>query len=142
MKPLTIALATVLAGFAANSARADHPRVSVDVGINIGSNQGRPVYVDPAPVYVAPAPIYYAPPQGCWELVTTKVWVPARWVEIRDQWGCHQRVLEPGYFSYRTERVWVDGRGYRSDRGYGYDDGYRSDRGYGYNDNRRGPRTR
>jgi hypothetical protein len=39
-----------------------------------------------------------------------KTWVPERWVVSRDRWGRPVRHCEPGYFTYRTERVWVEGR--------------------------------
>jgi hypothetical protein len=119
MKRIAIALLFSAAALAANSARAD---TRVSVGINMGA----PVY-RPAPVVVAPAPVYsspsvaYAPARGYWKDVTVKTWVPERYVMSRDRWGRPVRVCEPGYYTYRTDRVWVDGR---NDRGYGYDRGY------------------
>ena len=71
----------------------------------------------------------YAPvaPRGYWEEVVVKTWVPERVVFSRDRWGRSVRVCEPGYFAYRTDRVWVDrdSHGHR-DHGpgayaYGYD---------------------
>lgn len=141
MKTITIAL-LALAGFAATSARADS-RVNVGVGITFGNVH--PVYSAPAPVYGAP--VYhvpaYGPARGHWETVTVKTWVPERWVITRDRWGRSHRVLERGYFTYRTDRVWVDhrrdGRGHH-DRGgrYGHND---RDGRYGHDDrnDRRGP---
>ncbi|MEO5958063.1 MAG: hypothetical protein ABIZ49_01570 [Opitutaceae bacterium] len=132
MKPITVALLTALAGFAATSARADNGRVNVDIGLTFGSNRNAPVYVAPAPVYAAPVS-HYAPARGHWEDVTTKTWMPGRWVTSRDRWGRPVRFFENGYFAYRTDRVWVD---HRNHRGYDDRDGYR------YNDDRRDDRRR
>ena len=121
MKRTALALLATVAALAATSARAD---TRVSIGINLGGPHYRPV--PPAVVY-APAPpsVVYAPApvRGYWNEVTVKTWVPERWVTSRDRWGRHVRVCEPGYFTYRTERVWVDGRSDHSPRGpaYGYD---------------------
>jgi hypothetical protein len=132
MKRIAIALLASAAALAANSARAD---TRVSVGVNVGT----PVYRTPAPAVVyapapavvyAPAPaVVVAPPRGYWKEVVVKTWVPERWVSSHDRWGRHVRVCEPGYFTYRTERMWVDGH---SDRGhhYGHDNRAYS---YGYN---------
>ncbi len=70
-----------------------------------------------------------APSRGYWKDVTVKTWVPERWVVRHNRWGRPERYREPGYYAYRTDRVWVDGRGYddrrdgRSGYGYGYDRG-------------------
>lgn len=116
MKRITIALLAA-ASLAALPARAGHDsRVSINGYIHIGT---------PAPVYVAPnhcppAPTYYAPARGFWKDVTVKTWVPERWVVRHDRWGRHYRVCEPGYYTYRTERVWVDGRGHHAVPGNAY----------------------
>jgi hypothetical protein len=121
-KILALALATVALGLA-STAKADSTRINVSFGIN-----SRPAYAVPAPVYV-PAPVVTAPsygysdynssrPRGHWETVTNKIWVPERWINSRDRWGRPVRVLERGYFTYRTDRVWVENH-----HGYGY--GYR-----------------
>ncbi len=126
-KLITLALAAGLAGLA-STAKAD-TRISVNLGVAARPVYTAPAYV-PAPVVVADnycpptttvvtAPVSYgygynyAPVRGHWEDVTRKVWVPERWVTSRDRWGRPVRVLERGYFTFRTERVWVDGRGYR-----------------------------
>lgn len=118
MKPITCALAIVVAALGSATARADS-RVNIGVEVNMGPTYGAPRYAPPAPSYY-PAPARsYSPVRGHWEDVTVKTWVPERWVMGRDRWGRHVRVLEKGYFTYRTERVWVD-----SHRGgaYGYAD--------------------
>lgn len=129
MKRIAIALLASAAALAANSARAD---TRVSVGVNVGT----PVYRN-APVVVAPPAVTYgpsygpapvvvaAPERGYWKEVVVKTWVPERVSFNRDRWGRHVRVVEPGYFTYRTDRVWVDGRDH--DHGNHY--------GYGYSDN-------
>jgi hypothetical protein len=125
MKRIAIALLASAAALAANSARAD---TRVSVGVNVGT----PVYRAPAPavVYAPPPAVVYAPVaapvRGYWKDVVVKTWVPERWISSRDRWGRHVRVSEPGYYTYRTDRVWVDGH---SDRGNHY--GHES-RGYSY----------
>src|SRR3954468_2774635 len=136
MKHLTFALLATAAALTVNSARAD---TRVSVGVNLGGPAYRPA--PPAVVY-APAPppaVVYAPaPRGYWKDVTVKTWVPERWVSSRDRWGRPVRVCEPGYFTYRTDRVWVD----TTPRGRDYDnrgrDDSRGNYGYGYDNNRGG----
>jgi hypothetical protein len=143
MKRIAIALLVTAAALAANSAKAD---TRVSVGINVGTPVYGPaprVVVAPAPNYhpVPAVPVYHEPARGYWKDVTVKTWVPERWVMSRNHWGRPVRVCEPGYFTYRTERVWVDGR---HDRGhhYGHDNGryshdnrttYGNDNRYGWN---------
>jgi hypothetical protein len=117
----TIAAATFLAALAgfATSARADHSRVTV--GVTLGSNYNAPAYV------ATPGPVRYAPEyaRGHWEDVTTKMWVPGRWIESRNRWGRVVRTFENGHMEYRTDRVWVEAP--RAEyRNYGY--GYRDER--------------
>jgi len=149
MNRITLALLFGAAALAASSARAD---TRVRIGVNVGS----PDYYPPAPVVVAarpptvvyaPAPsvayappptVVVAPPPGYWKEVQVKTWVPERWLVRSNRWGRTERYCEPGYFTYRTERVWVDsrsdhGRGY----GYGQDHSRYDNRGYGYNEYRR-----
>lgn len=160
MKRIAIALLVSAAALAANTARAES---RVRIGINIGTPVYEPAVVyAPAPsVVYAPAPaVVYAPApvavvhnHGYWRDVEVKTWVPERWVMSHNRWGHHVRVLEPGYYTCRTDRVWVEGhqdRGYRGgydNRGtYGYDNGGRYDNrggydnrgssGYGYDNNR------
>ena len=113
-----------LAGFA-NSAHA-----GTDFRINLNLGVPRPPVVVVANHhegsgygygYATPAPA----PRGYWKDVVVKVWVPERWVVSYDRRGREIRRCEPGYYTYRNDRVWVD---------YGHDhNGY----GYGYtrNDN-------
>lgn len=126
MKPITLAFFTALAGFATTAARADS-RVNVDVGIAIGA---------PAPTVVH-APAYgYTPSRGHWEHVTVKTWIPGRWVTGRDRWGRPVRMFEKGYYTYRTDRVWVAHDGHRDHDGRRDRDGGRY--GYGYRGGRNG----
>lgn len=128
MKHIALAfLAT--AALAAGSARAE-------THFRFGVNVGAPVYRTPAPVIVAP-PVAYAPPpavvvapapRGYWKEMQVKTWVPERWVVRHNRWGRPERYCEPGYYTYTTQRVWVDARDDRrpDHRGYGY--GYGPDR--------------
>jgi hypothetical protein len=114
MKTITLSLLTLLAGFAATAARAEH---RVHVGINVNSG---PVYHVPAPAYYPPAPVVVAPayspaPRGYWQDVTVKTWIPGHWTHGRDRWGRPVRVFEPGHYAYTTDRIWVDGRHNRHD---------------------------
>jgi len=135
MKRIAIALLVSAAALAANSARAD---TRVSVGINMGTPVYAPaprVVVAPAANYYAPAvPVYNEPARGYWKDVTVKTWVPERWVTSRDRWGHAVRVCEPGYYTYRTDRVWVDGR-HDNGHHYGRDDRntYGNDNRYGWN---------
>lgn len=126
MKPLTVAVLTVLAGFATTAAHADHSRVNVDVGITLGSPRHAPVYVEPAPVVVPAGHRHASSSRGHWDTVTVKTWVPGRWVVSRDRWGRRHRFFENGYYTYHTERVWVEGRGRGRDDRYGYHHGHRA----------------
>jgi hypothetical protein len=123
MKHLTLALVATVAALAATSARAD---TRVSIGINLGLPVYRPA---PPTVVVAPpaythsrAPVVVAPARGYWKEVVVKTWVPERYVVRHNRWGRPERIREPGYYAYRTERVWVDGRD--SGRGYGHSYGY------------------
>jgi hypothetical protein len=53
-----------------------------------------------------------------------KVWVSAEWVVTRGHHGREVRTLRPGYFTYRTERVWVADTGRPGDYGRGPGHGY------------------
>jgi hypothetical protein len=135
MKRLTLAVVVSAAALAAaGSVRAD---TRVRIGVNIGA----PAYSHPAPVIVsapapavvyAPAPtvvyarppaVVVAPPRGYWKEVQVKTWVPERWVVRTNRWGRSERYCEPGYYTYRTDRVWVDTS---PSRGHAY--GYNHDR--------------
>jgi hypothetical protein len=126
MKPIAAPLLLLLAGFASTSARADHGRVNVDVGITFGSPRPTPVYVDSAPVVVMPAGHrHYSAPRGYWDTVTVKTWVPGRWIVGRDRWGRPHRFFEDGYYAYRTELVWVETGPSRRGGRHGYSGGHR-----------------
>ena len=118
MNRIALALVASAAALGATVARAD---TQVRIGVNIG----RPVYSHPAPVVVhapppavvyapppavvyAPAPAVVVAPRGYWKEVDVKTWIPERWVVRTNRWGRPERYCEPGYYSYRTDRVWVD----------------------------------
>jgi len=125
MKRITLALFAAAAALAATSARAD---TRVSFGINVGApvyrHEPPAVVYAPAPsVVYAPAPTVVAPaPRGYWKEIQVKTWVPERWVVRTNRWGRSERYCEPGYYAYRTERVWVDTRhDHGREYGYGYD---------------------
>lgn len=111
MKRTTIALLATAAVLTAASARAD-TRFSfgLNIGIPVYHRPAPPVvhYAPPAPAVCPPAPVVVAPARGYWKDVTVRTWVPERWVVRHDRWGRPTRYCEPGYYTYRTERVWVD----------------------------------
>jgi hypothetical protein len=128
MKRIAIALFVTAAALAATSARAD---TRVSIGVNVGSPSYRPA---PPTVVYAPAPtVVVAPAHGYWKEIVVKTWVPERWVVRHNRWGRPERYCEPGYYAYRTDRVWVAGRpdhrGRDRDYGYGYEDRRHDDRG-------------
>ena len=137
MKRIALTLITAAAALAAHSARAD---TRVHVGVNLGGPVFRPappvvVYAPPPPVVVTRAPVVVAP-RGYWKEVQVKTWVPERWFVRHNRWGRAERVCEPGYYTYRTDRVWVDGRHDRDYRDHrdshdhrGYSYGYHRDNG-------------
>jgi hypothetical protein len=128
MKRIALALFVSAAALAASTAKAD---TRVSVGVNLGGPVYRdvppPVVYQPAPtvVYAPPPAVVYAPSRGYWKDVQVRTWVPERWVVRTNRWGRAERYCEPGYYAYRTERVWVDGR---SDHGRGHAYGYGHDR--------------
>ena len=114
MKRTTLALFVSAAALACPALRAD---TRVSIGVNLGGPVYRPappvvVYAPAPPVvaYTPPPTVVYPPGYGRWNEVVVKTWVPERWVLSRDRWGRTVRVCEPGYFTYRTDRVWVDAR--------------------------------
>lgn len=129
MKHYTIALLTAAAALAANSLRAE---TRFSFGVHLGVPAHRPVAPivvhAPAPMFVPapPPPVIYAPTHGYWNEVVVKTWVPERWVFTRDRWGRSVRVCEPGYFTHRTDRVWVESRrgGYPTGRPGNYAHGH------------------
>ena len=82
----------------------------------------------------------YTPPapSGYWKTVQTRVYVPERWIITTDRCGRQTRVCQPAYYTYETQRVWVDTtpvcreeRYDRSDRDRTYEDRRdHDDRGY------------
>jgi hypothetical protein len=145
MNPIAIAVVVSAAALAASSAGAD---TRVRVGVNIGgpaytySNPAPVVVSAPAPtvVYAAPPTVVYASPRsvvvppsrGYWKEIQVKTWVPERWVVRTNRWGRSERYCEPGYFTYHTDRVWVDtSRDHGRSYGYGY--GYDNHNNHGWN---------
>ncbi len=45
--------------------------------------------------------------EGYWTDVSVKVWVPGHWVIERSHRGCEMRSYVSGFYTYRTDRVWV-----------------------------------
>ncbi len=124
MKRITLALvASAAALLAASSVRAD---TQIRIGVNFGGPDCHPaprVVVAPAPtvVYAPPPPVVVAAPRGYWQDVQVKTWVPERWVVRHNRWGRAERVCEPGYYTFTTQRVWVETPAPRGhDHGYGY----------------------
>ena len=147
MKRIGIALLATAAALAANSARAD---TQVRIGVNVGPrgyHAAPPAVVvapPPAVVYAPPA-VVVAPPRGYWKEVQVKTWVPERWVVRHNRWGRSERCHEPGYFTYTTQRMWVEDRDHRGHdhrghdyRGNGHAYGHDRDRGYSHSDRSRG----
>jgi hypothetical protein len=58
---------------------------------------------------------------GYWKSVSVKVWVPGGWVIERSRHGREFRSYVAGYYTYRTDRVWVssDRRDRNDRRDYG-----------------------
>lgn len=129
MKATALAVLVSAAALAALPARAD---TRVSIGVNVGGPAYRPapptvVYAPPPAVSYAPPAVVVAPARGYWKDVSVKTWVPERWVVRHNRWGRPERYCEPGYYTYRTERVWVDARDHR---GPGFDP--RGSYSYGY----------
>lgn len=130
MKRIAFALLATAAALTANSARAD---TRVSIGVNLGGPGYRPappvVYAPPPTVVYAP-PVVVAPVRGYWKDVQVKTWMPERWVVTHNRWGRPERVYQPGYYTYATSRVWVDGRSDhgRGSHSYGYSRDHRDGR--------------
>ena len=147
----TVLIASLLAGLAAVPASAHAGRNNEKVWIGVGSFLGGvligsqierhtspppvvycppPVY-EPAPVVIVERPRHYAPPEPCgyWKTIQTRVYVPERWIITTDRCGRRTRILQPGYYTYETQRVWVDTTpSFREERHYsGYGSGERTD---------------
>ena len=143
MNRLAIAVVVSAAALAASSARAD-TRVRIGVNVGIPAHYPAPVVVSapaPAVVYAAPPTVVYAPPpavvvaapRGYWKEVQVKTWVPERWVVRTNRWGRAERYCESGYYTYHTDRVWVETH---ADHGRHYAGGPGSSHhryGYSYN---------
>lgn len=122
MKRIAFALFATAAALAATSARAD---TRVSIGVNVGVPRYSPpvvAYAPPPTVVYAPPPAVVVAPRGYWKEIVVKTWVPERWVVRSNRWGRPERFCEPGYYTYRTDRVWVEGRDRddRRDDRYGY----------------------
>jgi hypothetical protein len=145
MKRIAIALLVSAAALAASSARAD---TRVSIGVNVGGPSYRPVppavvYAPPPAVVYAPPAVVVAPPRGYWKEVEVRTWVPERWVVRHNRWGRPERYCEPGYYTYRTDRVWVEARPEHGHAyAYGHDHNNRGydNRGYSYDNSRDGYR--
>lgn len=119
-----IVLASVFAALSGLAVLANTARAGTDLRItaNFGTRLVAPVYGYgyAAPVYNSPAYGYserapVAPecrppvaPRGYWKEIVVKTWVPARWVARCDFRGREVRMWEGGYFTYVTDRVWVN----------------------------------
>ena len=136
----TFVLASVFAAVSGWAGLASPARAGTDFHFNIGigarpgpvivAPRGAPVVVVPAsPGYgygygrPAPVPVYRdacppPAPSGYWTEVPVKVWVPAEWIVSRGHHGRDVRTLRPGYFTYRTDRVWVADAGRPGDFGH------------------------
>ena len=116
MKTIALALLVSAAAVASSSARAD-TRVSFGFNVSLPAHR----FVPPAVSCASPPTIVYAPvaPRGYWEEVVVTTWVPERIVIRHNRWGRHERICEPGYFAYRTDRVWVEADD-RAPRSYAY----------------------
>jgi len=148
-------LATALVGLLAVPVSAHAGNRSEKVWIGVGSFLGgvligshierhsaprQPVYYpqhyEPAPsVIVVERPRVYCPPapSGYWKTIQTRQYVPERWIVATDRCGRRTRILQPGYYTYETQRVWVDTTPvYREEyRGRDRHDD-RDDRGYSF----------
>jgi hypothetical protein len=114
-----IVLASLVAALSGFTGLATTAKADTDFRINL--NLGLPRLPAP-PVIVVPGHDHDRPgygydrgydsrrdhgPRGYWKEIQVKTWVPARWVISRDRRGREHRTLTNGYFTYRTDRVWV-----------------------------------
>ncbi len=105
-------IALALLASAAALATVAHADTRFSIGIHVGG-PSHPRFAPPPAVACPPTPpptVVYAPARGYWKEVVVKTWVPERWVSSRDRFGRFVRICEPGYYTYRTDRIWVDGR--------------------------------
>lgn len=146
MKRIAIALLATAAALAASSARAQtHVRIGVNVGAPVYRHAPVVVAHQPAVVYAPPPALVYAPPpavvvvppRGYWKEIQVKTWVPERWVVRHNRWGRAERHCEPGYYTYTTQRQWVEDRhDHHRGHAYGHDRDHRNRRGHGYGHDR------
>lgn len=117
MKHIALALLVSAAAVAVSSARAD---TRFSIGINLGTPHYRTL--PPEVSYAPPPVVVYAPaaPRGYWKEIVVKSWVPERVVVSHYRRGRPERHLEPGYFTYRTDRVWVATDHCADSRSYSY----------------------
>ena len=105
MKHFTIALLATAVAVAVSPARAES---RFSIGVNLGGPAYRPT--PPGIAFTPPPVVVYAPARGYWDEIVVQAWVPERWVITRDHRGRIVRICEPGYYTYRTDRVWIDNR--------------------------------
>ncbi|HRE81023.1 MAG TPA: hypothetical protein PLN52_08240 [Opitutaceae bacterium] len=83
-------------------------------GVIVGANLDRHDHRSTRVVVTSPPPcapevvVVHNRPHGHWETVTTRVWVPARWVVSYDSCGRRIRTQVGGCYEDRSQRVWVD----------------------------------
>jgi hypothetical protein len=86
-------------------------------------SSGLTIHIGRAPA-ICPPPVVACPPEpsGYWREERVRSYVPERWILVAGPCGTTRRVLEPGYYTYSTRRVWVDTTpAYATDA---YDSGY------------------
>ena len=112
-----IALVSAVLFTAAVATTTAQAGTDVHISIGFGNVITRPL--PPRVVVVERPPV----PRGYWKTVKVREWVPGRWIVERDRRGRPVRYFEPGYYTYRDERVWVDSD--RGDRRGDWNRGYR-----------------
>lgn len=118
----TLATLAALASPAHASNRSDKVAAAIGGfigGVIVGSHLDRHDH-GPAPVVVCPPEpkvvVVSGHSHGHWETVSTRVWVPARWVVTVDSYGRRVRSRVGGCYETRMERVWVEHGHGRGDR--------------------------
>ncbi len=91
----------LIIGSAINNNRDHHVTVSHCPPPPPRCDSPRVVIVEPPRQRPPPAP------SGYWKDVQTRVWVPGRWITVRQSCGREISRYENGYYTYRTDRVWV-----------------------------------
>jgi len=77
-------------------------------------------YVRSEPVVVVNNRGDYGRPEGYWDFVTVRVWVPGYWVVERTRHGRSFRRYVDGHHEIRTDRVWVSYERHEHGPVYGY----------------------